>query len=264
MLKSKRDPTVKAKPLTDYMLQAEELWLKNIQFQLMSKAKTRKLEREFGLYRDERGILRCEGRLKNAELTTMQKHPAILDAEHYVTSLIVRDSHERVKHNGVKETLTEIRSKFWIVRGRQYVRKLIHECAVCRRQEGIAYKPPDPPSLPVFRITKDHPFTYTGVDFAGPLYVKQVNAVAMEKVYMVIYTCAVSRAVHLDVVSDMTAEAFIRSFRRFTNRRRIPREVKSDNGKTIKAASKQLAALFEIPEVKKYLSDQSIRWTFNL
>jgi hypothetical protein len=144
------------------------------------------------------------------------------------------------------------------------VRKLIYECAVCRRQEGIAYKPPDPPALPVLRITKDHPFTYTGVDFAGSLYVKQVNAVAMEKVYMVIYTCAVSRAVHLDVESDMTAEAFIRSFRRFTARRGIQREVKSDNRKTFKAASKQLAALFEIPEVKKYLSDQSIRWIFNL
>ncbi|CAB4040094.1 E3 ubiquitin- ligase DZIP3 [Paramuricea clavata] len=225
MLKSKRDPTVKAKPLTDYTLQAEERLLKDVQFQLMSKAKTKKWEREFGLYRDERGIFRCEGRLKNAELTTTQKHPAILDAEHYVTSLLVRDSHER---------------------------------------EGIAYKPPDPLALPVFRITKDHPFTYTGVDFAGPLYVKQVKAVAMEKVYMVIYTCAVSRAVHLDVVSDMTAEAFIRSFRRFTARRGIPREVKSNNGKTFKAASKQLPALFEIPEVKKYLSDQRIRWTFNL
>jgi hypothetical protein len=94
ILKSMRDPTVKTKPLTDYLLQAEELWLKDIQFQLMSKAKTRKWEREFGLYRDERGILRCEGRLKNAELTTMQKHPAMLDAEHYVTSLIVRDIHE--------------------------------------------------------------------------------------------------------------------------------------------------------------------------
>ncbi len=81
---------------------------------------------------------------------------------------------------------------------------------------------------------------------------------------MVIYTCAVSRAVHLDIVNDMTAEAFIRSFRRFTARRGIPREVKSDNGKTFKAASKQLVALFEIPEVKKYLSGQRVRWTFNL
>jgi hypothetical protein len=136
--------------------------------------------------------------------------------------------------------------------------------AVCRRQEGIAYKPPDLPALPVFRITKDHPFTYTGLDFSGPLYVKQVNALAMEKVYMVIYTCAMSRAVHLDVVTDMTAEAFIRSFWRFTSRRGIPQEVKSDNEKTFKAASKQLEALFEIPEVKKYLSDQRIRWKFNL
>ena len=262
MLKSNRDANVNEKPLTDYMLQAEELWLKDIQFQLRSKAKTKKWEREFGLYRDDRGILRCDGRLGNADLTQTQKHPAILDTEHYVTSLIVRDSHERVKHSGVKATLTEIRSKYWIVRARQYVRRLIHKCTVCRRQEGSSYIPPDPPALPAFRITQDHPFTYTGVDFAGPLYVKQSNR--MEKVYMVIYTCAVSRAVHLDIVNDMTAEAFIRSFRRFTARRGIPREVKSDNGKTFKAASKQLVALFEIPEVKKYLSGQRVRWTFNL
>ena len=197
MLKSNRDANINEKPLTDYMLQAEELWLKDIQFQLRSKAKTRKWEREFGLYRDDRGILRCDGRLGNADLTQTQKHPVILDTGHYVTrnttSLIVRDSHERVKHSGVKATLTKIRSKYWIVRGRQYVRRLIHKCTVCRRQEGSAYIPPDPPALPAFRITQDH--------------------------------------------------SFIRSFRRFTARRGVPREVKLDNGKTFKAASKQLVAL---------------------
>lgn len=228
----------------------------------MSKEKTKKWEREFGLYKDERGIVRCGGRLSNADLTQTQKHPAILDTDHFVTTLIVKDSHERVKHNGVKSTLTQIRSKYWIVRGRQYVRKVIHRCTICRRIEGNAYLPPDPPALPAFRTTKDHPFTFTGVDFAGPLYVKQSNK--MEKAYLVLYTCAVSRAVHLDLVNDMSTEAFIRSFKRFTSRRGIPNDVKSDNGKTFKAASKQLVALFDCPEVKKYLSDQRIRWTFNL
>ena len=69
----------------------------------------------------------------------------------------------------------------------------------------------------------------------------------MQKIHMVIFTCGVSRALHLDIVTDLTAEAFIRNFRRFTARRGVPREVKSDNGKTFKAASKYLPALFDQP-----------------
>mgnify|MGYP002803939534 CR=1 FL=1 len=241
LFKSKGDLRIKEKPLTDYILEAEELWLKDVQHCLMSKDKTKNWEREFGLYKDERGIIRCG----DADLTQTQKHPAILNTKHYVTSLIVKDSHERVKHNAVKSTLTEIRSKYWIVRRRRFVRKLIHRCAICRRIEENGYIPPDPPALPAFRTTKDHPFTFTGVDFAEPLYVKQSNK--MEKTYLVLYTCAVSRAVHLDLVNDMSTEAFIRSLKRFTARRGIPKEVKSDNGKRCKAASRQLSSSVRLP-----------------
>lgn len=164
------DQNFTGKPRTDYMLQAEDLLLKDIQHQLMSKAKASKWQREFGLYQDERGIVRFGVRLKNANLSQTQKHPAILDTEHYVTSLIVKESHQWVKHNGVKATLTDKRSRFWTVRGRQYVRRyFIHECAICWRQEGSAYVPPGPPALTTFRITKDQPFTYSGEGFTGRL-----------------------------------------------------------------------------------------------
>ena len=108
----------------------------------------------------------------NAELTESEKHPAMLDTGHHVTSLIIKDCHERVHHNSVKASLTELRSKFWLIRGRQFVRKVLHGCITCQRLEGKAYGAPDPPPLPSFRITKDHLFAYTGVDFAGPLYIK--------------------------------------------------------------------------------------------
>ena len=124
------------------------------------------------------------------------------------------------------------------------------------------YSPPTAPSLPSFRITKEHPFTFTGVDFAGPLYEKENGE--MRKNYVSVYTCAVSRAVHLDTVPDLRAEAFIRNFRLFAARRRLPRELNSDNGKTFVSASKMLRALFNSPAVRRHLANKGVKWTFNL
>ncbi len=63
-------------------------------------------------------------------------HPVFLDSQHYLTTLIVRDAHTRIQHNGICETLTEVRDKFWIVRGRSFVRMVIRKCVTCRRYDG--------------------------------------------------------------------------------------------------------------------------------
>ena len=114
----------------------------------------------------------------------------------------------------------------------------------------------------IARITKDQPFTFTGVAFAGPLYVKEHEDIY--KTYISVYTCAVSRAVHLDTAPDLSAEAFIRTFCRFAARRGLPSEVISHNGKTFKADSKKLATLFKAPEMRRYLANHAVKWTFNL
>ena len=69
-------------------------------------------------------------------LSLAAQNPILLDKDHYLTRLIVTDAHVRVIHNGVKETLTELRSEYWLVKGRQLVRKLIHSCTVCKKEEG--------------------------------------------------------------------------------------------------------------------------------
>ena len=164
----------------------------------------------------------------------------------------MKHCHEKVSDNGTKEALTaELRSKFWIIRGRQFVRKVIHKCVLCRRHDAKSYRPPDPPALPPYRVTEDYPFSYTGVDFAGPLYVKESQDV--KKVYNALFTSTVSRAVHLDIVSDLTAEAFLRCFRRFTARGGVPLEIRSDNDKTLKSAAKTLSTLFYLSQVKSHL-----------
>ena len=180
--------------------------------------------------------------MDNADIPYATRHPVLLCKQHHLTLLIVQDAHERVKHNGVKETLTEIRSRYWIVKGRQFVRKILHGCVVCLRFEGPPQSAPPPPPLPEFRVREEPAFTFTGVDFAGPLYMKTNGLVESNKVWICLYTCCVVRAVHLDVVPDITAISFLRSFKRFTARRGFPKRFISDNGKTFKAAAEYMCS----------------------
>lgn len=118
--------------------------------------------------------------------------------------------------------------------------------------------------LPSFRVNEAPAFTFTGVDYAGPLYVKGSNSTDSEKVWICLYTCCVVRAIHLEVVPDMTTQSFIRCFKRFTARRGFPLKIISDNALTFKAAAKELTNILKHPELDEYLSGLHIQWSFNL
>ena len=125
---------------------------------------------------------------RERDVSLSVKHPAILPRQHHFTQLVIIDAHERVFHNGIKETLTEVRSQFWIVKGRQLVRRLLYHCAICKRYEGKPFSAPLPPQLPEFRVTEKPPFTVDGVDFAGPLYFKtQRERVTSQKVCVCLF-----------------------------------------------------------------------------
>lgn len=119
-------------------------------------------------------------------------------------------------------------------------------------------------------MKEEPPFTYTGVDFAGPLYIKSSNTTGGGKVWLCLYTCCVVRAVHLDldldldIVCDMTTSAFLRSFKRFTARRGLPRKIVSDNGKTFKAAAKTIDAVIRHEDVQRHFAGIGIDWLFNM
>ena len=216
-------------------------------------------QRQLGLYCDKDGLWRCQGRLDNADLPEDTKHPAILYRKHHFTVLVIRDCHTRVLHNGVKETLAQLRSRYWVIRGRQFVRKVLNECRICRRYGSKAFSGPPSPSLPDFRVKASPPFTTTGVDYAGPLYLR-----GGDKVWICLFTCCVVRAVHLELVPDLTAKAFILCLRRFSGRRGTPQRIVSDNSKTFKAANKILLSLQRNPEVQQHLSDLHTEWVFIL
>ncbi|XP_068697039.1 uncharacterized protein [Montipora foliosa] len=171
---------------------------------------------------------------------------------------------ERVMHNGVMETLIEMRSKFWLVKGRQTIKKLLDNCVTCRRYERKPYQALRPLPLPDFRVRAVPAFIFTGLDYAGPLNVIGIKRKTDKKMHICLYTCCVTRAVHFDVVPDLTPEAFLRSFRRFTARRGLPSKIVSDNGTTFKAACKKITALMEKPVVKHYQAEKSAKWVFSL
>lgn len=239
-------------------------WLKTTQSTMPEMKKFKKWTDQFGLFQDSSGLWRCGGRLHNSDAPPSAVHPILLNKEHHITTLIVRESHQRVMHSGVKATLTELRSKYWIIQGRNFVRRILHKCIVCRRHQGKPYLPPPAPPLPNFRVSEARPFAHTGVDFAGPLYVRETVSSIRRKVWICLYTCCVTRAVHLDIVPDMTTEAFIRCFRRFASRRGFPLRMVSDNAKTFKSAARVIAKIVESSKVNDHLSNLGVRWTFNL
>jgi len=130
---------------------------------------------------------------------------------------------------------------------------------MCRHHSGKPYKPPDPAPLPKSRLQDVRPFTVTGVDFTGALYVKRGSEEA--KVYVCLFTCATSKAIHLEIVEDLSTETFLLAFRRFMGRRSLPHLMISDNASTFEAAASELKDLFT-SEAIATINRQGTTWQF--
>ena len=226
----------------------EKLWIKHVQKEILKSDTYPQMKSSLGLYQDDEGMLRCRGRIGLSSLPHDTRFPILLPRGHHFTKLVILNGHDQVMHNGVAETLVQVRSKYWIVKGRQTVKNIISKCVVCRKLESRPYGMPPTSQLPGFRSSDEFAFTSIGVDF--DIYHKSDN---MNKAYIVLYTCASSSTVHLDLVQRLTTEAFVRSFKRFIARRGIPSLVVSDNGSNFKSE-----------ELKKLLAEHNIDWKFNV
>ena len=218
------------------------------------------LVRQLQLYLDKAGYLRCGGRIHNAPLSETAKFPLLLPSKHPLTALIVLATHATVLHGGVNSTVTALRQKFWIISARQYVKSIIRTCVTCRRVCGKPYSIPDPPPLPKVRTQQAPPFTITGVDFTGALYVRGVTG--EEKVYVRLFTCANTRAVHLEIVNDLSEDSFLQAFRRFTSRKSLPTTMISDNASTYLSAAKEIEELVNSVKIHDTLKVQGTTWQF--
>uniref|UniRef100_A0A146LXE2 Pro-Pol polyprotein n=1 Tax=Lygus hesperus TaxID=30085 RepID=A0A146LXE2_LYGHE len=210
------------------------------------------LTRSLGIVIDHDGVLRCKGRYQNAAVPFEQRCPILLPKESDVTSWIIKRVHTDNYHIGVSHTLSLLRHHYWVPQGRQVVSKVLKRCPECVKYGGGPFRLPNMPDLPRERINYSSPFTYTGLDYLGPLIVTERGM--LKKRWVCLFTCMAVRAVHLEVIENLSAEEFILCLRRFVSTRGAPKMILSDNATQFKLT----AAVLATPIVQR----NGIEWRF--
>lgn len=218
---------------------------------------------------DEDGILRVGGRIRKSDLGHYEKMPVIIPKKSHIAVLLVRHFHQKTYHQGRHFTEGEVRRNgFWVIGVKRLIANVLRDCVTCckLRRQTAEQKMAD---LPEDRLTPSPPFTYVGVDMFGPFSVvtrKTRGGSANNKRWAAIFTCLTSRAVHIEVVEEMTSSSFINALRRFIAIRGPVNEFRSDRGTNFVAASKELKCEIidvEDPVMKQYIDSQNIVWRFN-
>ncbi|GFX62289.1 pro-Pol polyprotein [Trichonephila clavipes] len=220
------------------------------------------------VFLDESNIIRVGGRLANSNLNEKAKFPMILPSRNVLTDIILSHYHKKYLHAGPHSLLYLVRQKFWPLNGRNNCRRIIHECVNCFKNKPITMNQ-IMANLPRDRVTPNYPFNVTGVDFAGPFFIKFKNQRkgALNKIYVVVYVCLCTKAIHLDFVTDLTSQAFIASLKRFFGRRGKCAKITTDNAKTFVGANAEIKKLFKmikLPDhtLAEFLTNESIEWNF--
>ena len=102
----------------------------------ISKDTSDNLRTQLGLYIDKNGLIRCKGRLENAEICEGSRYPLLLPNYHRYTDLVIQYYHERAFHTCCAQTLSLIRQKFWIPQGRAAVNRVLKRCAYAVVMKG--------------------------------------------------------------------------------------------------------------------------------
>ena len=189
------------------------------------------------------------------------RNPILLPTKHKVTKLIITSAHRTCQHYGVGYVVAYLRHKYYIPKLRQAVKGVQYRCIVCKKLQGRRYAEVPEPPLPDIRVKQVAPFQVTGIDYTGAINVKGEKG-EVSKVYILLFTCAISRAVHLEVVSNLTCDSFLHAFRRFCSRRGFPQILLSDNATTFQSGAKVLLALMKDNKVINNLTEMKCEWRF--
>ena len=222
------------------------------------------------VFLDEDGLLRVGGRQQNSRLSYDGQHPIILHGTHPVSKLLIHVEHLHLLHAGPLLVSASLGRRFHIVGGRRAIRSITRRCVICRRK-SLRPQPPLMGHLPAERVTPDLVFNRVGMDYAGPICTKygHVRKPTLVKSYVCVFVSLSVKAVHLELVSDLTTEAFIACLRRFVARRGKPSLIFSDHGSNFLGAARHLKELFEFLRLQEsqdvidnFCSNQDIEWKY--
>jgi hypothetical protein len=240
---------------TEEVSKAEKFLIKLIQTENFSKEQGNRVN-SLHPVKDEDGIIRVKTRLILGAEPDSFTFPILLPDNSVHVNKLIQQLHSRNMHAGVSTTMVLVRDKYWLLKCRKTVKQVINNCKTCRKMK-VKKVETSPAPLPSNRITMKRAFEVTGVDLAGPLVAKD-----MKKMWIVIYTCAVYRAVHLELVTSLSTDAFIMSLRRFIARRGRVTTIYSDNGTNFVGTANALKTL-DWQEIVNFSSVRRIEWRFN-
>jgi hypothetical protein len=227
--------------------------------------------RNLSPFLDENGVIRVGGRIRNANLAYNQKHSVLIPKNHNVTEAIIRHFHVKNLHSGTQSTLASIRQQYWPIAGRNKIKQIIHKCISCFRAKPIIAQQ-KMGDLPVKRLEPARPFINSGLDYCGPILIKTHRGRGKQKTikaYVCLFICLSTKAIHIELVSDLTADTFLDALKRFVSRRGTVKSIISDNATNFIKANKDLIDLhqfFQNSEISRKLvttlSNENIQWKF--
>ena len=217
---------------------------------------------------DKEGILHMGGRLNHTDLPDFQKHPTILTAKDMFTQLLFLHYHNQLGHCGPSALLAHAANIYYVVGGRKLSRRICSKCVVCRKAAArgamqlLGQLPPP-------RVEPSYVFLHTGMDFCGPFNIRKGHTrhPVIIEASLAIFVCFCTKAVHLELVSDMTTQTFIAAIDRFAYRRGMPLHLYSDNGPNYVGARNQLSRFYQLIKseecknaVETYCFDYQVTW----
>ena len=271
--------------LTYVSSEAEILWIQAIQqkhfsdiFKLCENPKaqvssgSRSIYVKHAVFLDkELKVLRCTTRNEKSIFEYSTVYPILLPSsvknsldifeKCSFTKLLVEKAHLHCGHQGVPVTLSHLRSEFWILKGRRFVQKIIHKCVPCKKTQGNFYSSPPSPSLPEFRVVKSRPWRGTGLDYLGHFWCKDDKG-PKYKVWLILYTCGATRAIHLEAVKSRSTQDFLDANSRFMDSEGIPMSFISDHEGAFKKAGYLYENVAKSKRVRHELNKNRISWQF--
>ena len=215
-----------------------------------------------------KGLLRVGGRLSESSLDSAQKHPIIVSSKDIFIHLLLKYYHVVLSHCGPTLLFSHAGNLYHIVGGRRKAREICRTCMICRRAAD-RLETQVTGQLPPARVNPKLSFVHVGLDYAGPFTTKYgyTRKPVKVKAYLAVFVCFSTKAVHLEVVEDLSTPAFLAALKRFISRRSLPKHIYSDNGSNFLGARNDLRELYlhlQTQEaqnaIHSYLLNHSITW----
>lgn len=169
-------------------------------------------------------------------------------------------------HAGPQLLLATIKENYWPIGGRNLAKSCFRQCVLCNRMKGKIVTPLMG-NLPQQRLSPSHPFESVGIDYAGPILAanRHGRGCRLVKVYIAIFICFTTKAIHTELVGDLTSNTFLSALRRFISRRGKPKNIYSDNGTSFVGAYNEIGKFLKdnCSLLAESAADEGIRFHFS-